>query len=975
MTNLCCITAYSFAKSSVDVDSYVGKAKELGYDAVGICDENVTYAFPLFFDSCKKHGIKGVAGISIHISYLESSFEILVYALNEDGYLGICKLLSKNKQIYSIEDFEGNDGLCIILKTKDGSFDLLSKIANELGSIFSNFYFGITIDGKDDKPFAKKMIEFASSHSYECVALPTVRYLESGDAFVVDIIRSSKENRELTTEERRHEDKMGPEHLLDKDELNSTYGKDLLENADRIASLANFDLFSRQRGGLFSFTGDEKGDIELFERKIEDSMSSMGLMGNPKYEERLRFEKETIFKMGFASYFLIVSDYVSYAKGVGIKVGPGRGSAAGSLVSYLLGITQIDPLSFGLSFERFLNPYRVTMPDIDIDFQDDRRDEIVEYLKRKYGQGRVAKIVTFGTYKARSAVRASGVALGIPQSRLSLLTKSIPNNAESLKDAYKKSDELKRLCNDPYFLRIMKYARKLEGLPNNTSMHAAGVIVAKDDIFDSVPMSEGESGVASYEYQYLERMGFLKVDLLSLRYLTIISRIEKKIESEGRKIPDYLSLIGDKDTYETICSLDLTLIFQLDSNIGMRNATKEISPSTFDDLVALLALYRPGPMDNIPLYSERKKTGRIPSSGYDNVDRILRDTYGILVYQEQILRLAHDIAGMDMGEADMLRRAISKKHAEQIEAYRQKFIDGCKANGVIERDAISIYALILKFANYGFNKSHSVCYALITFELAYLKTHEPKAFFREAMKEISPGSERFRTVALELNHRKITLSPIDPNISTKDEIFINDRCYLGLGRIKSLSDKNIEMILGARQERPFDGIGDFLLRGLDFAFLDNRTLGAMIDSGLFDTFGYDRMTLRENIPDIMQFMQSALDGSQFPILRKVNATNLDRRKAFVKELDRVGISLSISLRKMIGTKYKKGYSIGIATEDFQPNPHGGMITLANEYSKVLFLVDGKPSIKAYDLVIFKARKARYPKDRWFAEDVTIVESD
>lgn len=972
MTNLCCLSAYSFGKSCIDIDAYVERAKELGYDSIGLCDENVTYGFPQFFDACKKHSIKPVAGMTILIGDETINAQAIVYALNEQGYSFLCSLLAKHKQIYSLDDLTiESDCFALVLNTKDGNLELIKEIALTLSSKIKHLYLGITIENDDDLDNAKKIRSFAKDHSYELVALPKVLYLQEDGQFIINIIKSSKENRKMNDDELAYENIKGKNYLHPMDEIKSIYSKEEIDNADLIASKSNFDLFNKQRGGLFSFSGNEKDDLSLFNQKTKKALEEYSLLNNEEYVERLKYETSVISKMNFISYFLIVSDYVSYARSVGIKVGPGRGSAAGSLVSYLLGITQIDPIKFGLSFERFLNPYRVTMPDIDIDFQDDRREEIVDYLTRKYTAGRVAKIITFGTYKARSAVRASGVALGIPSSRLSLLTKAIPQTCNDLKEAYKESSKLKELCKDPYFLRIMKYANRIEGLPNNPSIHAAGVILAGDDIYETVPLSEGTSGIACYEYAYLERMGFLKVDLLSLHFLTVISRMEDTLKKMGRQIPDYLSLRDDKKTYETMNSLDLTLIFQLDGNYGMRKAIEQIHPTCFDDLVALLALYRPGPMDNIPKFAKNKKDGAIPSSGYQKVDDILKDTYGILVYQEQILRLAHDIAGMDMGEADLLRRAISKKHLDDMERYKDKFINGCQNNGLFQKDAQSIYELILKFANYGFNKSHSVCYALITFQLAYLKTYEPTAFYGEVCKEISPGNEKFRTVSRELYHRGITIMPVNANISNADETFIGDKCCLGLSRVKSLSDDMIERIVKARQERPFENLGDFLLRGLDSSKIDSRNLSSLIDTGLFDCFSYNRVTLKENILSLMQFVESAIDSSQFPVIKNLDMDDLEKTKAFIRELDFIGVSLTYSLKALAKDSYRKGYSIGVATEDFQPTHNGGIMTLANEYSKIPFIVNEHLKVQTYDIVIFKARKG-YREDKWFADDIKVV---
>lgn len=558
------------------------------------------------------------------------------------------------------------------------------------------------------------------------------------------------------------------------------------------------------------------------------------------------------------------------------------------------------------------------------------------------------------------------------------LSDSLPNYgivSTSLSDAYKSSIRLQKLCADSYYKRIFDIAKSIESLPTNPSIHAAGVIISNIDIYRQAQMSEGTSGIVEYEYPNMERMGFLKVDLLSLHYLTIIKNIEEIMKEEGHKIPDYQSLKDDPETYKTINSLDLSLIFQLDGNSGMKQAIKEIKPSNYNDLVALIALYRPGPKDNIPTYAKNKHSGVFPSSGYKKVDEILKDTYGVLVYQEQILKLAHDIAGMDMGEADLLRRAISKKHLDDMEKYKSRFIQGAQQHGLSLNDANGIYDLILKFANYGFNKSHSVSYALLTFQLAYLKTHEPEAFYKVAFDEISPGDEKFRNLALELKHRNIKLMPVNPNKSDRKERFVGDCCYLGLSRIKNLTDSMIDKIVEERKKRQFDSLGDILLRCIAPFHIDKRTMSSLIDSGLFDVFGFNRKTLDENLVPLFDFMDAAIDPSQLPILKEEHMSDMDLAKAFIKEQTLVGVSISISLSKLVSNKIPRGYTVAMANEDGQPTNNGVVVTLVNPFTQKKFIFGLGLKIKTYDLVVFKPVVSKGFRRLWEGEDVKVISLD
>lgn len=971
MTNLLCISSYSFGKSCIRIDKYVEKAKALGYTAIGIADHGSMAAFPMFFSECKKQCIHGIGGVLLNFKAQTGINECALIIMDEEGYSNACEILSSKKEVYDADDINETDGLSFVLPTDEfKDLESIKDFCRIYQRKFKSFFLGLSILTKHDVEKVSRIRKFASEYSYECLSFPKVCYLSKSGLFAIDLVNCCLDNRSLTNQELDDEKNGGPNFLLSPASRKQLYDDNELKNDDDLAGKCVFDLFASKRGALLSITGDLEGDYELFQAKCRDGMERRGLIGKKEYEERLNYETKVIKNMGFCSYFLIVEDYVNYAKSSGIYVGPGRGSAAGALVSYVMGITDIDPLLFGLSFERFLNPKRVTMPDIDVDFEDDRQPEIFDYLKKKYGATKTAKIITYGTFKSRSAINNVGKALNINSERLKSFNKTIPVTGlkvATLDEAYKESYSLRKMCEDPYYGRIFKLARSIENLPSHTSNHPAGMIISDKDIFLSVPMSDGTSGIVQYEYQYMEQLGFLKVDLLSLNYLTIIRKIESRIKENGGEIPDYLNLRNDPSTYKTINDLNLYYVFQLNGT-GIRKAIQKIHPECFDDLVALLALYRPGPMDNIDTFAMNKKNGTFPTTGYPKLDEILKETYGVLVYQEQVLRIAHEIGGMDMGEADLLRRAISKKHKDDMEKYEAKFIEGAMRNGFSEKDSKGIYGLILKFADYGFNKSHSVSYALITFELAYLKTHEPEAFYAEIFSMAGQGD--YQQLANEMKKFGFSINPVNPNISMEKETF-KDKClYLGLDRVKGLTTPMIEKILDERKKGQFTDAADFILRVFSSFDIDPRTFESFIDCGLFDAFEIGRGALEANIQAIIEFKTVALDKSLFPVFSNTKMSRMEMVEAFIRELDAVGMSLSINLRSLVSPSIStKGLSVGVVKEPPIPYGREKKVTLANAYGTRDFFIPANVNLSIYDLVVFMPVVSS--KGYWKADKISV----
>lgn len=968
-------SAYQLGESCLMPDGYARRAKALGYESIAIADKNSMTALPKLFEACRREGLHPVAGVEMRLDRDSGTYPCFLYIASEEGYRNICYLMSLKRSGLRKEDLEGHtEGLILVIPQNslaDESRDALTLAA--FSKLFPHLYIGIQIREKEDELKAEEIRSFASSHGYPALAFPRVCYTGKRGKFILNIVQADRQRRQLTPEEMSEKGQEGPDFLLSPKVLEKLYSAEEISNAAALASSCNFDLIGVQRGHLFSFMGAANKDDAELRRRVDESLEDRNLLNNKTYIDRAEMELKTISDMGYSSYFLIVSDYVEQARARGIEVGPGRGSACGSLVSFLCGITRIDPVKYGISFERFLNPKRVTMPDIDVDFQDDRRDEIVTYLKSKYGELKVSQIVQYQTYAAKSSLQAVARAIGMPDARIRGMTSKLAADRKkvSLADQIEEG-RLSSIVHDPYYSLAIECALHLEGLPVTPSIHPSGVIVSDSDLYLSCPMSEGRTGVAQYEHGDLERMGFLKFDLLSLRYLTLILAMENYLRERTITIPDYEEQRDDPETYETICDLRLLGIFQLEGG-GFRKAVAQVAPTRFDDLVALVALYRPGPMANIPVYAERKRTGRIPSTGYPILDDILKDTYGIIIYQDQILSIVHRVAGLDMGEADLLRRTISRKDERAMASYRREFIDGCLKNGVSERDAQGIYDLIERFADYGYNKSHSVAYASITFRMAHLKTHYPEAYYTGISRDISPASDSFKAMVNEMASFGIGLTCPDVNLSGKDSRIESRRFIMGLAGVKTIGPRLATTIVEARGDTPFSSLADFLLRLGRVTDLDSRTIAGIADSGALDSLGAPRNLIRERADELAEFASMGIDESMMPDMTGDKPDRRELNRMFVRELDACGVSLRIPLDEGKNSG-KKGLQTGIVTQ-VGNSVDTPWIEIASRYGRIRVNVPRGTSVDIYDTVRVKLWRPSRDSRRWSASQIEVIHPD
>lgn len=906
------ISCYDFGQSTIDLDSYAKRAVELEYQGIAVADTNL-YSYPYLSDACKANDLKAIYGYRFKLYCLPTrNLNAVLYVLNEQGYLNICKLLSIKSEVVGTDLLSPlHEGLALVIDCDDEDFHdstFLTTISPTLliySKIFKDdFYLGISIYSKEDCEDVKVLYDFCENCQYHSLAFPKACYIKKTDAYKTELLkRSLKKESALDIPE------TGPHFLLSTKALVTLYREKDIKATVELASKCQFNFFTK-RGKLITFKDD---DVTLSKLAMKGLLERLAGEAKPEYLSRLTYELDTIKEMHFSSYFLLVADYVQFAKRNKIKVGPGRGSAAGSLVSYALGITDLDPLKYQLSFERFLNPKRSSMPDIDIDFEDDRRDEVVAYLTAKYGASRVCPIITFTRLKPKSALNLIGPALSFNPSRLKRLTVSISDRAKNFKEAYNDyyyGSKLKELLKDEYYRSICQKANSLLGLPSNTSQHAVGIIISDDDIYKTCPMSNGERGVVEYEYATMEKLGFLKFDILALSNLTLVKKIEDKIVSNHKELPDVSNSLDDKETYDTLNELFLADIFQLESE-GMANTIALVKPSCFTDLAAILALYRPGPKDYIPTFARRKHGEEKINYLSDLLKPVLEDTYGIMVYQEQVIKAVQVIADFSASDADLFRRAISKKKLDLIESYKQKFMFGAKKK-VPEKTAIDIYNDIEKFAGYGFNKSHAYSYALITYTLLYYKTHYLVEFYSAAMETISLNTEGMKHLLNELTKQGYSVYCPDINHSKASEyVFLDDkRVYLPLSTISSLDMDVINNIVKEREARgPYLSLYDFCKRTYSFMNADKqKTIRNLINAGGLDELAKSRAGLIDGIYEYYGFARMGFDEKKLPSIEE----DEDVGERLYLEKATLGAIFSM---KLTSIAYKQGYKTLLVIDD------------------------------------------------------------
>ena len=898
-------SCYSFLSSSLRVDEIFKIAYEYGYPYFATNDLNNMFSYSDIVNLSSNYKVSPIYGSSFLVTLERGlALKVSAYITNDKGYSNLCQIISLFKEGINLQELNKyKEGLVIVIHaTSDLNIrqmideEKLESISRELHTLTNGFedaFLGIEIYSEKDKVYAQKIRDFASIHLYKTVAFNLHLYKTKQDAITLKILQAIKNDERLDAKNAE-----GPYFFLKENTLKSLYSQNELNNTILVANKCrNFELL-KKRGKLLSF------DIENKKEYIKDiclnKLNSISL-NNDAYVNRLNYELDIIEQMGYLDYFLIVKDYVDYAKDNNIPVGPGRGSAAGALVSYLLNITEVDPLKYDLLFERFLNHKRTSMPDIDMDFADYKRDSVCDYIFNKYGKERTANIITFQTFGPKAALRDVTKIFNINAQDSFLLSKAIGQN-KTFKDAYKNSATFRDLCKDNYFLEIVKLAKPLEGLPRQQGVHPAGVIINDEELYLSCPMSKGSDGntiITQFEGPLLEKLGFLKMDILGLTNLTIIEMMESYIKSYyDNKFSLKDVTLDDKKTFD-ILNRGLTCgIFQLESE-GITKALRTVNVDTFNDIVAVLALFRPGPMENIPTYADRKNNGLEVTYIHPLLKEILAPTYGVIVYQEQIMQIVQVIAGFDLAMADIFRRAISKKDQSKLSSLKNDFINGAIKNNVDIQIANNIYDLILKFADYGYNKSHSVSYAIITYQMAYIKANYPLAFYASMMNALSLTDPRMAQLRQELAYFNIKLKL--PSITKSRNKFRieNNSLLIPLSMIKGLNRDTLTIIKEI-QTQNISTFEDFMKQAHDYS-LSEQAIVSLVNAGALDEYGYNRITLRRAIPNFLNYFKNiSLEGSltREELLDFMPVIKIEKEDELLKydlELQTIGILLSGSL--------------------------------------------------------------------------------
>ena len=890
-------TEFSLLDGACRIDSLAKKAKAMGQDALAITDHGVMYGAVAFYKACKAEGIKPIIGCEVYVAPrgmedkehgLDSEYtHLILLCKNEQGYKNLCYLESKaftdGFYIKPRIDWEllhrHAEGLICLSgcvageipqKVLIGDYEGARARALELRELFGeDFYLEIQDHGLDEeKRAAQGIISIHKETGIPLVLTNDAHYIEREDAYYQDVLMCIQMGKTVDDPNRMRFDSKEL-YLKDEEEMAALFPQypEAMANTVEIAGRCNFDFeFGHYHLPRFKLPQGETDSYDYLKMLCEKGFEQR-YPGREEVRPQLEYELEMIKQMGFVDYFLIVSDFIGYAKRNGIPVGPGRGSAAGSVVSYCLHITDVDPIKYSLFFERFLNPERVSMPDIDVDFCVNRRGEVIDYVNRLYGKEHVAQIVTFGTMAARGSIRDVGRALSVSYAETDAVAKQVPMALNmTIDEALKLSKPLKELYeSNDNLRRLIDVAKALEGMPRHASTHAAGVVITEKPIYEYVPLARNdESIVCQYPMTTLEELGLLKMDFLGLRNLTVLEDAAKLVR---RNDPNF-TVDGipeeDKETFEMLAAGQTSGVFQLEST-GMTGVCTGIKAKSIEDITAIIALYRPGPMDSIPKFIECSQHPEKISYKHELLRPILAVTYGCIVYQEQVIEIFRKLAGFSLGQADNIRRAMSKKKHKIIDAERVAFvhgdssrgIDGALKRGVSEEVANSIYDEIVDFASYAFNKAHAVSYAIVVYRTAYMKRHYPREYMAALLSSVLDNSGKVAEYIATCKDMGIRLLPPDVNMSGPDFSVDGANIRFGLVAIKGIGWGVINGLVHEREENgPFRSFEDFCRRmaGKD---LNRRTLENLIRSGAFDSMGYKRKALMQIASLVLESINQA----------------------------------------------------------------------------------------------------------------------
>lgn len=915
------LSAYSLLQSPTRIADLVTNARNKGYHALALTDRNVLYGLVDFDHAMQAAAMHPIFGVTLVLPGLIDSdhhYPLVCLAKNQRGYHQLLQLstaVMTNPHCQLTDIAADLQDMFVLLPPNGELSDLLlhadlaaiNQYVAQIKQLTTpgNLYYGVSADEQITSTHLQTLLtQVAAVQDLPLVALDEVQYLDPQDALASQAVNAIRTGEKLAWQQVGQAE---PRHsLLPMDVAIKCYvdrgWQNAVINTQKIAAACQVKIPYQHETQLPHFPTPDGISAPQYLRKLAQSGLQQLLQVTTlpaAYQKRLDYELNTIIKMGFADYFLIVWDVMNYAHQQHIMTGPGRGSAAGSLVAYALHITVVDPLKYHLLFERFLNPNRATMPDIDLDIPDDRRDDILQYVHQKYGDAHMSQIITFGTMAAKMVLRDVGRIFGLSKYEIGDLAKMIPSDPKiTLQTAYQKSFQLQNFVQASQRNQlIFNVALKLEGLPRHYSTHAAGILLSDQPLVETVALQTGMNGIALAQLpkEAVAELGLLKIDFLGLRNLTILAHIVRYIKQTTHQVIDVTKIpLDDAATLALFQRGDTNGIFQFESN-GIKSVLRRLHPTNFEDIVATNALYRPGPIENIDTFIARKNHRMAITYPHPLLKPILHDTYGVLVYQEQVMQVASAMGNFSLGEADLLRRAMSKKKKAVIDANRQRFLNGAQANGIDQQAAATVYQYIERFANYGFNRSHAVAYSMLAFWLAYLKVHYPLAFFTALLNSVIGNLDKTKEYLAEARQRGIKILPPDINHSQRYFSIVDQQIILGLLNIKGMRRDFVNDVLQVRHEHgPFQSLADFL-RCLDTKWLNEKMLTALIYSGAFDHLNPNRAMLVANLHDLLATLR--LSGNNLDLFamlqpKQKHVDELTTTEKLAKEAQYLGFYLS-----------------------------------------------------------------------------------
>ena len=941
---------YSLLDGACRLDDVIAKAKEFRMPALAITDHGNLFGAIEFYHKASKAGVKPIIGMEAYVAagsrldkqpspqFPDGGFHLVLLAKNRTGYQNLIKLSTAG----FLEGFyhrpridkgllrqhaEGLIASSACLKGEinwyllQGNTESAVAAAHELQDIFGrgNFYLEVQYHGLEQEEHLLSKIEAISRETgIPMLATNDCHYLLREHAPAHDALLCIQTGK-LISDQDRMRYRTDQIYFKSAEEMDKALGdfKEALQNTIAVAEACNLELeLDRLLLPVFPIPQPFVGPDEYLEHLCHEGLQRLYPRITPEIEKRLHYELGVIKQMGYAGYFLIVKDFCDYARSQGIPVGPGRGSAAGSLVSYALGITTIDPIEFDLLFERFLNPERISMPDIDIDFADRGRDKIIEYVIKKYGADNVCQIITFGTMAARAVVRDVGRVMGMPYGEVDRIAKMIPFAVDmTLERALKESPELSGLVEkDERVARLIDYSQTLEGLARHCSTHAAGVVIAPSALTDYVPLFKGSKGeiTTQFDMKRVEQIGLLKMDFLGLKTLTaiddavaMIRKNHPEVELDINKIP-----LDDTAVYQLFAAGHTIGVFQFESP-GMRDYLRRLAPETFTDITAMNALYRPGPLDSgmIDKYIERKRGSRHIRYPHPVLEGVLKDTYGVIVFQEQVLKIANLMAGYSMGKADLLRKAMGKKDAALMGEQKREFLDGAAQVGIDHVVAEDVFHQIETFARYGFNKAHSTCYAFIAYQTAWLKVYYPREFMAALMTSEINDSDRIYVLLEECRRMNLKVLPPDINESERDFSVVGDRIRFGLLAVKNVGEGPANALVAERRQGGrYDSLADVCRRVAPFS-VNRRTLESLIGAGACDSLPGHRAQLLEALPGLLELGHKVAAMSSTHDLFAADGARVERVAPALPEVAEWSNSQRLALEKQMLGFYVSGHPL------------------------------------------------------------------